>query len=30
MQSTATETNKELFVLYIYHRPLTRSEITFL
>jgi len=30
MQSRATEANKEMFVLYIYHRPLTRSEITFL
>jgi len=30
MQSTATEENKELFVLYIYHRRITWSEITFL
>jgi len=30
MQSRATEENKELFVLYIYHRPLTWSDVMFL
>jgi len=30
MQSKATDANKELFVLYIYHRSLCRSEVTFL
>jgi len=30
MQSRATEENKELFVLYTYHRSLIWSEVTFL
>ena len=30
MQCRATEEHKELFVLYIYHRSLLRSEVTFL
>jgi len=30
MQSRTTDANKELFVLYIYHRSLRRSEVTFL
>jgi len=30
MQSRATEENKELFVLYISHRSLIQSEVTFL
>jgi len=30
MQSRATEENKELFVLYTYHRSLIQSEVTFL
>jgi len=30
MQSRATEENKEVFVLFIYHRPLTQSEVIFL
>jgi len=30
MQRGATEKNKVLFVIYIYHRSLIRSEVTFL
>jgi len=30
MHSRATDTNKVLFVLYIYHRSLRQSEVTFL